>query len=188
MPAVNTVLVIGGGLAGCAAGILLADGGVAVDLVEAKPDGTSLGSGITLQGNALRVLRQLGVWDELRANGYAFDTAGMRAPDAQGTLLAVLNHVRCGGADLPATLGTYRPTLARILLDRAAAAGVGTRFATILVGLDQDAAGVTVTFNDGAVARYDLVIGADGVRSQTRQAVGIHLPTRPTGMGIWRAF
>jgi 2-polyprenyl-6-methoxyphenol hydroxylase-like FAD-dependent oxidoreductase len=188
MTSVDSVLVIGGGLAGAAVAIVLADAGVVVDLVEAKPDGTAVGSGITLQGNALRVLRQLGVWDDLLANGYAFDTAGMRAPDAQGTLLAVLHDVRCGGPDLPATLGIYRPTLARVLLDRAVAAGVKTHFDTTVAELDQDTAGVTVTFRSGAVARYDLVVGADGVRSQTRQAIGIHLATTPNGMGIWRAF
>ncbi|MEO6089775.1 MAG: FAD-dependent oxidoreductase, partial [Umezawaea sp.] len=62
MPAVSSVLVIGGGAAGTATAILLAERGVAVDLVEVKPDATTTGSGITLQGNALRVLRQLGVW------------------------------------------------------------------------------------------------------------------------------
>ena len=58
------VLVIGGGVAGCAAGILLSRGGAAVDLVEQQASVTALGSGITLQGNALRVLRELRVLDE----------------------------------------------------------------------------------------------------------------------------
>ena len=49
------VVVVGAGLAGTAAAIHLAQGGVAVDLVEVKPEATALGSGITLQGNALRV-------------------------------------------------------------------------------------------------------------------------------------
>ena len=57
MPAVNNVLVVGGGLAGAATAIHLADAGVAVDLIEIKPDVAALGSGITLQGNALRELR-----------------------------------------------------------------------------------------------------------------------------------
>ena len=57
MPAVNNVLVIGGGLAGTAAAIQLARHGVAVDLIEVKPDIAAIGSGITLQGNALRELR-----------------------------------------------------------------------------------------------------------------------------------
>nr|WP_232330551.1 FAD-dependent monooxygenase [Nocardia fusca] len=60
---------IGAGSAGTAAAILLAEAGVSVELVEAKPDIAALGSGITLQGNALRVLRQLGVWDPVRRCG-----------------------------------------------------------------------------------------------------------------------
>ena len=43
-------------------------------------------------------------------------------------------------------------------------------------------------FSDGTAGRYDLVIGADGVKSWTRQAIGIDVQTTPTGMGIWRVF
>jgi len=56
------------------------------------------------------------------------------------------------------------------------------------VSLRQDEAGVDVEFDDGTSGRYDLVIGADGVRSWTRRAIGIDVQTTPTGMGIWRAF
>ena len=38
MPAVNNVLVAGGGLAGTATAILLAKAGVAVDLIDIKPE------------------------------------------------------------------------------------------------------------------------------------------------------
>ena len=87
MTAVRSVLVIGGGTAGTATAILLAEQGVAVELIEAAPDVTALGSGITLQGNALRVLRRLGVWEAVQRLGHAFCTVGLRAPDAAGTLL-----------------------------------------------------------------------------------------------------
>src|SRR3712207_9355172 len=88
MPAVNSVLVVGAGLAGAGTAIHLASRGVAVDLVEIKPEVAALGSGITLQGNALRELRSLGVWDRVQAAGYAFDTTGIRAPDPNGTVVA----------------------------------------------------------------------------------------------------
>ncbi|WP_328469489.1 FAD-dependent monooxygenase [Actinoplanes sp. NBC_00393] len=185
MPAVRNVLVVGGGAAGAAAAILLAEGGVSVDLVDAKPDVSALGSGITLQGNALRVLRELGVWDQVKAEGYEFDTLGLRAPDPAGTLIAELTDIRTGGPDLPATLGMYRPTLAKILIDRAGAAGAKVRFGTRPTALTQDG---DVTFDDGSTGRYDLVIGADGLRSWTRRAVGIDGEPQPVGMGIWRTF
>ena len=189
MPAVDNVLVVGGGTAGAATAILLADAGVRVDLVEIKPDVTALGSGITLQGNALRVLRELGVLDECIAQGWTSEGLVLRAPFApDATVLARLPHHRSGGPDLPASMGMYRPDLARILMDRALEAGVGLRFSTTVQELEQDGAGVDVRFTDGSTGRYDLVVGADGVRSWTRRMLQVPLETRSVGMGIWRIF
>lgn len=60
--------------------------GLGVDLIDIQPAVTAIGSGITLRGNALRVLCQLGVREQVRRPGYPFDTLGLRAPD--GTLIA----------------------------------------------------------------------------------------------------
>ncbi|BBH68903.1 FAD-dependent oxidoreductase [Actinoplanes sp. OR16] len=186
MTAVDTVLVVGAGVSGAATAIRLAEGGVTVDLIDLRPSPPAIGSGITLQGNALRVLRELGVWERLRQHGYGFDTLGIRAPDPDGTVLAEVTDIRTGGPDLPATFGTYRPVLARILLDRAAAAGARIRYGTELVSLEQDGTSVAVTFADGATGRYDLVVGADGLHSRTRAAAGMAVTTRDLGMEIWR--
>ena len=82
-----------------------------------------------------------------------------------------------------------RPALARILVDRAAAAGAKLRLGTTFTALSQDGDGVDVTFSDGSAGRYDLVVGADGIRScdPARCSASTDEP-RPTGMGIWRAF
>jgi 2-polyprenyl-6-methoxyphenol hydroxylase-like FAD-dependent oxidoreductase len=188
MSAVDNVLVIGGGLAGASTAIHLAARGVAVELIEIKPDVTALGSGITLQGNALRELRSLGVWDQVQAAGYAFDVTGIRAPDPAGTVVAEIPDAKTGGPDLPAAMGMPRPELARILVDRATEIGVKARFETTFTELTQDDDGVDVTFSDGSTGRYDLVVAADGLRSWTRRALRIQLETRSVGMGIWRAF
>jgi 2-polyprenyl-6-methoxyphenol hydroxylase-like FAD-dependent oxidoreductase len=188
MPAVANVLVVGSGLAGTGVAIHLAAAGVAVDLVEIKPDVAALGSGITLQGNALRELRSLGVWERVQEAGYAFDVTGIRAPDPAGTVVAEVPDAKTGGPDLPAAMGMPRPELARILVDRATEVGVKVRFGTTFTELAQDEHGVDVTFSDGSTGRYDVVVGADGVRSWTRRALGIDLETRSVGMGIWRVF
>ncbi|TIC82631.1 FAD-dependent monooxygenase [Nocardioides sp. GY 10127] len=188
MSAVRSVLVVGAGAAGAATAILLAEGGVSVDLVEAKADVSALGSGITIQGNALRVLRDLGVWEACGELGYSFDSLGIRAPDPAGTLVAELEEIRTGGPDLPATMGMYRPDLARILVDRAVEAGAKLRLGTTFTTISQDEDGVHVEFSDGSSGRYDLLVGADGIRSAVRSALGVELETRATGMGIWRVF
>src|SRR4051812_35751922 len=132
MPAVNSVLVVGAGLAGAGTAIHLAAKGVAVDLIEIKPEVAALGSGITLQGNALRELRSLGVWDQVRAAGYAFDVTGFRAPDPAGTVLFEVPDAKTGGPDPPALMGMPRPPLARILVDRAPQGGGKGRLRTTL--------------------------------------------------------
>lgn len=186
MTTVQSVLVVGGGLAGAATAITLAQAGVDVELVEIRDDVTAIGSGITLQGNALRELRKLGVWDGVQASSYVFDT--VRVIDTDGTVLAEVEDTRTGGPDLPAIAGMYRPALARLLLDRAAEAGAKIRFGDTITSLDADASGAGVHFASGGTGRYDLIIGADGVRSSTRQLLGIDLNTTSTGLGIWRLF
>lgn len=181
----RTVLVIGGGASGNAVTVLLRRAGVAVDLIEAKPDwNATTGSGITLQGNALRVLRELGVWDQVASFGWAFGSLGVITPD--GTLVHEAEDLRTGGDDLPATLGMQRPRLQRILIEAVRAGGAGIRLGTTAEALDQDAEGVSVRFSDGTTARYDLVVAADGLNSSTRAAIGITAKPEPTGMAIWR--
>ncbi|MDH6224517.1 FAD-dependent oxidoreductase [Streptomyces sp. MJP52] len=181
----RTVLVIGGGAAGSATTVLLRRAGIAVDLVEARDDwNATAGSGITLQGNALRVLRELGVWEQVEESGFGFGSVGITAPD--GTVLHVARDLRTGGDDLPATVGMQRPRLQRILIDAVRAGGATVRLGTTAEVLGQDADGVSVRFSDGDEGRYDLVVAADGVGSSTRAAIGITDEPEPTGMAIWR--
>ncbi|MDX3427369.1 FAD-dependent oxidoreductase [Streptomyces sp. NPDC017201] len=179
------VLVIGGGAAGNAVTLLLRRAGVDVHLIEAKDDwNATAGSGITLQGNALRVLRELGVWEQVEASGFGFGSVGITAPD--GTVLHAQDDIRSGGDDLPATVGMQRPQLQRILIEAVRASGASVRLGVTVDDLDQDADGVSVRFSDGTEGRYDLVIAADGLGSTTRAAIGITAKPEPTGMAIWR--
>ncbi|MEU5882115.1 FAD-dependent oxidoreductase [Spirillospora sp. NPDC047279] len=196
MPAVNDVLIVGGGTSGLALAIALARGGVTVDVAEIGAGPNVLGSGITLQGNALRALRDLGVWERVRDRGFGFDGLGIRAPD--GTLLAEIPDMRTGGPDLPATLGVYRPELTAILTAAAREAGARLRYGLTVETLTEtgnDAGSgpgagpgeqVEVRLSDGTTARYDLVVGADGVRSAVRAMIGVDVTPEPNGMAIWR--
>jgi 2-polyprenyl-6-methoxyphenol hydroxylase-like FAD-dependent oxidoreductase len=184
MTSVRTVLVVGGGTAGCALATLLGRAGVAVEIVERNPNFTALGSGISLRGAALRVLREVGVWEELRNYGYEYNTVGIRSAD--GRVLAQIPDSRTGGPELPSEMGAYRPKLAELLAAAAVGAGAKVRLGATVESFDQDADGVDVKFSDGDTGRYDLLVGAEGVRSQTRAQLGIDVAPQPVGMGIWR--
>lgn len=189
MTAVNKVAIAGAGAVGLAAAIQLAKAGVEVDVFEAKPELTALGSGISLQGNALRVFDALGAWDDIRAAGFAFEGLNLRAPGPGAPIVAQLPDVKTGGPDYPAAMGMPRPQLARILLDHAQRAGAEVRFGAKVTGFAETPnAGVEVSVDDEPAGVYDLLIGADGLNSTVREALGIDTKPEPNGMGIWRAF
>ncbi|WP_460774257.1 FAD-dependent monooxygenase [Microbacterium sp. GXF7504] len=188
MPAVNTVAVVGAGVAGMAAAIRLARAGVAVDLIEAHPELTALGSGISLQANALAAFDALGIWEETSAAGYPFDGLVLRLPGPDAPVLDRRSEGSGGAGPLPSGMGMPRPELARILYRTALDAGVNPRFGIRVTAVEEADDRVAVIAAGGPVGTYDLVIGADGLHSAVRAAIGIDTTPEHTGMGIWRAF
>ncbi|NLP85152.1 NAD(P)-binding protein [Microbacterium sp. CFH 90308] len=188
MAAVTKVAIAGSGVAALAAAIQLAKAGVEVDVFEKKPELTALGSGISLQGNALRALDQLGVWEQVLESGYPGDGLVIRAPGPGAAVVMSLPEVKTGGPDYPAGLGMYRPDLTRILYDEAVRSGAAFRFDAELTGVAQDGDTVIPTVNGEPVGAYDLLIGGDGLHSATRDLIGIDVKPQRTGMGAWRAF
>lgn len=181
---VREVLIIGGGVTGSVAAIAFAQRGVQVHLIEQSPRWVGVGHGITVHGNALRGLAQIGVADRVIAAGVAFNR--IHVHDAAGPLLADVPTPRTGGTDLPATLGTLRANLQTVLVDEIRALGIEVSLGTTATSFDQHADGVTVHLSDGSTRTYDLVIGADGIKSDTRAALGFEQRPQPSGMGIWR--
>src|ERR1700741_217980 len=104
---VNKVLVVGGGITGSVLCLALAQRGVEVELVEGSPQWFGVGHGITIQGNALKALRSVGVLDGVLARAVPFDL--MRLRRADGGLITELETPHTGGADLPSTAGAPRP-------------------------------------------------------------------------------
>lgn len=167
------VLVIGGGIAGNALAIFLRREGTHVDLVEIDPEWGAIGSGIILLRNALTMLRLLGLWERISKNSAS-------SPERPG-----LSPV--GDADLPWAVGMYRPKVQEILTDAVLASGTRVRLGATVERFEDDGAGVDVFFSDGGHGRYDLVIGADGIRSATRASLGFTERPVKTGLAIWRA-
>jgi 2-polyprenyl-6-methoxyphenol hydroxylase-like FAD-dependent oxidoreductase len=183
---VNKVLIIGGGFSGMAAAIELRKQGIAVDLVEIDPGWRSYGAGISMGGASMRALRHLGVIDAFLAEGDGSDGVEIFIPTGQK--VAELPTPRIAGPDVPGNGAVMRPVLARILADATRAAGTKVRLGCTFTSIEPDDDGVEVAFTDGTQARYDLVIGADGLYSKVREAVFPDAPKPEySGQGVWRA-
>ena len=164
--AVERVLVVGAGIGGLAAAAALGRRGVQVDVVDIKPENAVLGVGLSQPGNALRALRGLGVYDEVAAVGFAWDTRYFR--DSQGALRAEVPSL-LGDDDVPANIALSRSALHRILTGAADRTGAKIVMNCTVTDLQEDPDGVEVTFSDGRSDGYDLVVGFDGVRSPLRR-------------------
>lgn len=181
---VHKVLVVGGGITGSVLSLALAQRGADVELVEISPQWFGVGHGITLQGNALKALRSVGVLERVLERAVPFDI--MRLRRADGGLIIQLDTPHTGGPDLPSTAGALRADLQGALCDAVFAHGVTVRLGLTVDRLDQASDQVDVTFTDGSTGRYDLVVGADGINSRMRSLIGIAERPRPVGMSIFR--
>ena len=183
---IRRVLVVGGGTAGSVATLSMRQHGVDVVLAERQATWSTVGHGITLQGNALRALQQVGVADEVVAAGYPW--AHVRFRTADGGLINEMPMPPLGGDDLPAGMGSMRFHLQRVLSEAIDASGADVRLGVGVDGIHDDGSsdGVEVTFSDGTSERFDLVVGADGIRSTVRRLIGIEDQPESVGMAIFR--
>jgi 2-polyprenyl-6-methoxyphenol hydroxylase-like FAD-dependent oxidoreductase len=184
----NKVLIVGAGIAGCSAAIALADKGMHVTLVEKEAQWRFQSSGIFIYGNGLEALRSLGVLPQILDAGFGIADGRNVYLDHHGAPIVDVFYPRSHGGAVP-ILGIRRAEMHRILAGRLGALGVDIRLATTVAKIHSPGGRdhAEVKLSDGSTQRFDLVVGADGIRSQVREAVSGPVAPRYTGFGVWRS-
>jgi 2-polyprenyl-6-methoxyphenol hydroxylase-like FAD-dependent oxidoreductase len=179
------VLVVGAGIGGLATAACFGQRGADVDVVEIRTTQSTLGVGLDTTANGARVLREIGVLDRCLDAGFAFDTIDFC--DAAGHV-AVTQRSGLSIEGLPANLGIRRDALHSALVAAATAHGAALRRGVTVATLSNSVSGSRVEFSDGTAQRYDLVVGADGIRSDLRhRTFGERYAPSFTGYVVWRA-
>ncbi|MGA5271316.1 FAD-dependent monooxygenase [Streptomyces lydicamycinicus] len=166
------VIVVGAGPTGLLLAGDLAEAGLGVTLLERRPaEISNLTRALVVHARSLEQLDARGLADELVAGGHPL--TGLRL-FGRATIDPTQLRSR-----FPFVLVTPQFEVERVLERRARRAGVTFRHDSEVLGLDQDAEGVTVRFRTaeglGSV-RAAYVVGTDGVRSTIREAVGLPFP------------
>ena len=173
MPAPQTALVIGGGIAGPVAATALAMAGIDAAVYEARPadpaSANGIGGSLALEPNGLAALRIIGADDPVRAAAIPITRSVMSIASKPGREMPTPHG-------LPPRQLIDRGALHRILRERAEQSGVLIHDAKKLIRVDERQDGVTAHFADGTHATADVLIGADGVHSTVRKLIDPDAP------------
>jgi FAD-dependent urate hydroxylase len=162
------VIVVGAGIGGASAAIALARLGHDVTVYDQMTENRPVGAALSLWSNGVKVLNWLGLGAEVAAIGGRMDDMAYLDGHTGETL--------CRFSLAPVTTATgqqpyvvSRAELQALLMERFGLDRI--RLGARLVGLADDGATVTATFADGSTAAADMLIAADGARSQARDHV-----------------
>jgi len=171
MACISSALVVGGSIGGMNAAIALAQQGVKVDVVELSHD--ALGASLAFSGRAAMALVDLGIYDEVYATG---------RPDLPGNTAVSIRDATTGEIVNPgparptwpgavAAVGVFRPTFLAVAQAHAERLGVRVRKGVTYDTIAEDEDGIDMAFTDGETGRYDLLVGAGGIRSKLRERI-----------------
>lgn len=164
----TTVLISGSSVAGTALAFWLREQGLTPVVVERAPALRRGGQAVDVRGSALTVLCRMGLEDQARA--LRNESKGMNVLDADGNEVMrseefALSSGQIGSEDIE-ILREDLVDLVHARLD-----GVEYLYGDSITAIREDMDGVTVEFEHAAPRRFDLVVGADGLHSNTRRLV-----------------
>ncbi|MEU3731652.1 FAD-dependent monooxygenase [Streptomyces sp. NPDC033538] len=162
------VLISGAGIAGPALAFWLNRYGYAVTVVEKASTPRSGGYPVDVRGTALEVVRRMGLLPRLREAHVDLRRLTFLAGDG-GEVTSLHPHAVTGGVagrDLEVRRGDLTDVLHTAVRD-----DVEFLFDDSIDTLDQSGHGVDVTFHGGSGSTFDMVVGADGTHSRTRETL-----------------
>lgn len=162
------IIIIGAGIGGTSAGIALKRLGHDVVIYDQMRENRPVGAALSLWSNGVKVLNWLGLGDEVAALGGRMDDMAY----LDGHTGEVLTRFSLAPVTTQTGQRPYpvaRTDLQALLMERFGQGDIhlGKR----MIGIADDGATVTATFADGSTDTADLLLGADGARSITRDYV-----------------
>jgi 2-polyprenyl-6-methoxyphenol hydroxylase-like FAD-dependent oxidoreductase len=182
MAGIGKLLVVGGGVAGLTAATALHRDGFTTELVERQQTWHALGAGFLVHANGMRMLRSLGLAEGVMNAGAVIRR--WQFCDEHGEVLSETD-LEALWRDTGPCIGIERTKLQHALLP--GVTNVRCRLGTAVISLVQDGCWVSVGFSDGSTGAYDLVVGADGIRSTVRAQILTTAAPSDLGAMNWRS-
>lgn len=180
----DRVLIIGAGVAGLTAAVALRRAGIEPTVFERSGELREIGSGLGVQYGAVKALRRIGLFDDLRAIGQPLER--MEMATSGGMRLASIPHDELAKKLGVQTLNVHRGEMLNLLVRE-----VGPERIVVganCVSFEEDDQGVTARFADGREERGSVLVAADGNRSTLAKFILADGDPRDSGIIVWRAM
>lgn len=178
-------LIVGGGIAGMSAAIMLRQAGFEVELIDLAKEWKMVGAGLTISASTLRAFQKIGILEEVKRQGHTHP--GIQVCDINGRPLQNVVSPPLPDADVPGAAGVLRPVLHGILAARLRELQVPVTLGQTLSALRDTGEGVRVRRSDGSEQQYDFVVGSDGLFSGVRKLLFPQAAAPAfTGQACWR--
>ncbi|MFT4119189.1 FAD-dependent monooxygenase [Bradyrhizobium sp.] len=163
------VLISGASIAGPTLAYWLDRYGFAVTVVERAPTVRSGGYPIDIRGTALKVAERMGLRTQIDAAHIG--SRSVKFVGRAGETLGAMPIYELTANDLGQDVELPRGVLTDMLYGLTRNTTIRYRFGDSIEAIKDDGEEVHVRFKSGAQERYDIVIGADGLHSNTRRLV-----------------
>ncbi|RTE70328.1 hypothetical protein BHE90_015269 [Fusarium euwallaceae] len=180
-----SVIIVGAGFGGLAAAIELRQRGAKVVVFEASENFEKQGDVISIGANGTRIIRKWkDFWENFLSVSSQFEVAEIY--DKTGKLL-LTQHTQTEFDGNPAVF-TARGKLHKMMFDYAKSLGANIQLGAKITKYWEDDTGAGI-FVAGTKVCADLVLAADGVRTQARTAIsGQEQKATKSGVAIYRAW
>jgi 2-polyprenyl-6-methoxyphenol hydroxylase-like FAD-dependent oxidoreductase len=181
----GNVLISGAGIAGPALAYWLRRHGCTPTVVERAPEPRRGGQAVDIRGTARDAVTRMGIMDTIRAHHTG--THGIAYVNEDNKRVASMRGDDFGDSGgIIAEIEILRGDLVRILHE--ATSGVDYIYGDVITSLTEGPDGVDVTFARSPGRRFDIVVGADGLRSGVRSLAFGDDATHVRDLGYYSAY
>jgi 2-polyprenyl-6-methoxyphenol hydroxylase-like FAD-dependent oxidoreductase len=175
----NNVIIIGSGIAGIATALFLRKAGIKSTVYEGRTGELEKGAGFLLTPNGVNVLAEIGCKDKVIANSTIIKS--IYQLNSQNEIESITYNYNEKYYKSP-MINVMRSNIVKVLLEEAQRQGIEIMYDKKLISVHQSSKSVEAFFEDGTSVKGDIVVGADGTFSKTREAVASDAKLDYSGM------